>query len=142
MLITPILLSILATQAVSKAPILDLMLSGRLNFVSMYFSEIPVYRFLIGGAEPSSGLTVDNAFALAVGAIGIPLIIYLTFITYQRVCICIKEADFRTYSFLLTFWLYSFAESSMFRPESIVCIVFWIFVLIPKPATTQGKFSL
>lgn len=142
MLITPLLLSILASLVVSEAPLLDLVLSGRLTFVSMFFSEMPAYRFLIGGAEPSSGTTVDNSFALVAGAIGMPLLIYLAHITYQRVRRCVKEADFRVYSFLLAFWLYSFTESSMLRPESIVCIVFWVLVLRPEPALAQGRYSL
>ena len=141
-LITPFLLTILASLVVSEAPLLDLVLSGRLNFVSMFFSEIPFYRFLIGGAEPSSGTTVDNSLALVVGAIGMPLLIYLTYITYQRVCRCVNEAEFRVYSFLLAFWLYSFTESSMLRPESIVCIVFWVLVLRPVSANAQARYFL
>ncbi len=141
-LITPLLLSILASLVLSEAPLLDLVLSGRLSFVSMFFAEMPTYRFLIGGAEPSSGTTVDNAFALAAGAIGVPLVIYLAHITYRRVRRCVEEADFRVYSFLLAFWLYSFSESSMLRPETIICIVFWILVLRPAPALVRGKQSL
>jgi len=141
-LITPLLLTILASLLVSEFPLLDLVLSGRLNFISMFFSEMPAYRFLIGGVEPSIGTTVDNSFALVVGAIGTPLLIYLTYITYQRVCRCVNEAEFRAYSFLLAFWLYSFAESSMLRPESIVCIVFWVLVLRPVPALAQERYSL
>ena len=142
MLITPLLLSILASLVVSEAPLLDLVLSGRLNFISMFFSEMPTYRLLIGGAEPATGTTVDNSFALAVGAIGMPLLIYLAYITFQRVRRCVKEADFRIYSFLLAFWLYSFTESSMLRPESIVCIVFWVLVLRPEPALAQRRYYL
>jgi hypothetical protein len=136
----PLLLTILANLVVSEAPLLDLVLSGRLSFVTMFFSEIPSYRLLIGGTEPSSGITVDNSFALVVGAIGIPLLIYLTYITHRRVSCCVKEGDFRAYSFLLAFWLYSFTESSMLRPESIVCIVFWVLVLRPVPALARGKY--
>lgn len=142
MLLTPLLLSVLASLVVSEMPLLDLMLSGRQTFVSMYFSELPNYRLLIGGAEPSAGVTVDNSFALLAGAIGIPLLIYLTHTTYQRVCRCVNEADFRTYSFLLAFWIYSFAESSMLRPESIVCIVFWVLIFRPRPALVQGEYRL
>jgi hypothetical protein len=142
MLITPLMLSVFANLVVSEAPLLDLVLSGRLSLVTMFFSELPSYRFLIGGAEPSSGTTVDNSFALMAGAIGIPLLIYVTYITYQRVLRCVDEADFRIYSFLLAFWLYSFAESSMLRPESIICIVFWVLVLRPEPKLALGKYPL
>lgn len=142
MLIMPLLLSVLASQVVSEAPLLDLALSGRMTFVSMFFSEVSNYRLLIGGAEPSAGVTVDNSFALLAGAIGVPLLSYFTHITYKRVCRSINEGDFRTYSFILAFWIYSFAESSMLRPESIVCIVFWVLVLHPKQVLSQGKFRL
>jgi hypothetical protein len=66
----------------------------------------------------------------------------VTYITYQRVLRCVDEADFRIYSFLLAFWLYSFAESSMLRPESIICIVFWVLVLRPEPKLALGKYPL
>ena len=139
-LITPVMLTILASEVMSNAPLLDFVLSGRLTFVSLFFSEIPAYRFLLGGAEPADGITVDNSFALLSGAIGIPLLIYVSYITFQRVIRCINEGDFRTYSFLLAFWSYSFTESSMLRPESIVCIVFWVLILRPEPVITHGKY--
>lgn len=130
-LIVPLVLSILAPLVVTEIPLLDLVLSGRLSFASSFFSDIPAYRLITGGTEPSSDTTVDNAFALLAGAMGVPLLLYLTYVTYQRLARSIDEGDFRVYSFLLAFWLYSFSESSMLRPESLICLIFWILVLAP-----------
>jgi hypothetical protein len=122
------MLSVVPDMIINQFPLIDLAFSGRFSFISAYLSEMPAYRILIGGMEPPASLTIDNSFALIVGAMGIPFLIYVAFRLFLVVKICSDVGDYRMYAFMLSFWLYSFSESNMLRPESLICFVFWIII--------------
>lgn len=124
----PVLLSAMAATVLDKIPLIDLVFSGRFSFMAEYLNSLPFYRLLIGGMDPPEALTIDNAFALMVGALGVPFMCYLAFRVFRVVQECGLARDGRTYSFILSFWLFSFSESNILRPESLICLVFWAIV--------------
>ncbi|GAB3459604.1 hypothetical protein GCM10027321_17730 [Massilia terrae] len=124
----PIALSILAATVLDKFPLIDLIFSGRFSFMAEYLNSLPFYRVLIGGVDPPEALTIDNAFALMVGAFGVPFMAYLVWRIFCVIRECALVRDYRTYSFVLSFWLFSFSESNILRPESLICLVFWAIV--------------
>jgi hypothetical protein len=126
----PLAVSLLPTVFISELATLDFQLSGRLSFVSAYYDQIPAFRLLIGGMDPpTASLTIDNSFALLLGAAGLPFLVYLVIQLFRRVQSCIRVSDHRLHAFLITFWLYSFVESSMVRPEAIIGLIFWIVII-------------
>lgn len=125
----PLVLTALATTIVNQFPFIDLLISSRFTFSSAYFSGIPVFRLLIGGIDPPSELTIDNSFALITGAAGIPFLVYIAIRVFHLVKQCALDFNYKTYSFTLSFWLFSFSESSMVRPESLICLIFWMLIL-------------
>ena len=127
----PTLVSLFPRFFIDEVQLLDLQLSGRLNFVAQFYSELSPLNLILGGADPKF-LTIDNAFALIVGAAGVPFLLFLVLRVIAILRICIWEYNYRIPAFLVSFWMYSFVESSLVRPETLVGLVFWALVLRPK----------
>lgn len=127
-IVFPLLLTLLSTKIVDEFPIVDAISSYRFTYSSLYFSEIPLYRFIIGGVQPSEGITVDNSFSLLTGAIGLPMLGYMSARLIKIIKECIAMRDAKRYAFLLSFWVFSFLESNMIRPESLIGVIFWLYL--------------
>ena len=146
LLLSVVVISLFPEFFVSQFPILDFYLSGRLFIVSSYYSEIPAFRLLIGGMDPTVGVgtvgtAVDNSFALITGAAGVPALFYVISRLLSKIRHCILASDHRLHAFLISFWLFSFAESSLVRPEVIIGLLFWAVILRPNDFLNYTKPS-
>lgn len=128
----PITLTILSSQIASTFPFIDLLISHRLFFTAEYFSSLPIHSWIIGGTDPTDTQTIDNSFALLIGTMGIPFVLLTTFNLYKFSVICFYAKETKLMAFLLCFWIYSFIESNLIRPETLICLVFWIFLFNGK----------
>ena len=135
--ISPLAYSILSSTILNHMPMLDLFLSNRLSLGSSYIEGFTPLEKIIGGAAPSDELTIDNAVLLVIGAIGVPATFYLLFKITQALKYCIANHDHRLYAFILSSWLLSVSESSLVRPESIICLSFWLAVIFTSPIRGQ-----
>lgn len=135
----PAFMTVTATILANQFPLLDSALSWRLTFVSDYFNEMPAYSLLIGGSEPSKSVTVDNAFGLFIGAMGIPFFLYFI----KRITVVVRsnidQCEFGLCAFILSFWLFSFSESSLVRPETLVGILFWVVIVKHKSSLAHSN---
>lgn len=139
-ILSTVVISLLPNVVMSQFPLLDFHLSSRLSFISAYYAEIPTFRLLIGGIDPPIGITVDNSFALIVGAIGLPMYLYLVIRVISIIRHCTLTRNHKLHAFILSFWLYSFAESSMVRPEAIIGIIFWIILIRYGAIQSEEKY--
>lgn len=138
LILVPVMVSLSPGMLISQYPVLDVILSGRLSYLDAYYNTISPVSLIVGGSEPANQMTVDNSFGLIVGAIGVPLFLCLTMVCLKMIKKLIDLAEFSKLAFLVSFWAYSFSESSMVRPESIICLVFW-FLITQKDAMLQNN---
>jgi hypothetical protein len=124
-------------EIVATFPLFDMFISNRSIFITYYYSELSLYAWLIGGAAPSQNVTVDNSFALLLGACGLPFLIYLFWVLQDRLKRCIEASDYRSYAFLLSFSYYSFSESSLVRPEALIGAIFLVLLFNPGFSVTR-----
>ncbi len=134
----PLGLTIFAARIVESVPLLDLALSGRSTLVATYLDQFSLLNWLFGGVPPPADYAVDNAFGLLMGAGGFCLLAFLTMAYLRCLFQAIRCADTRSFAFLMTFWLVTFSESSMVRPESISCFIFWL-LLAQSPEKVRSK---
>lgn len=137
--IIPLAYSIFSSEILNYMPLLDLILSKRLSLGSSYLEGLSPLEKVIGGAAPVGDLTIDNAILLVIGAVGLPATFYLFIKVTQALKECIVNNDHRLYAFLLSFWLLSVTESSLVRPESIICLPFWIAVIFKS--RIRGQYA-
>lgn len=122
---TPVGITLFSVFIVEWYGDLDLLLSNRLSHVAVYFNELPSYRFVIGGGEPSRVVTLDNAFALLLGSIGFPVFVILLWRFIRVLTNCIDFQNGQKFSFFLSFWIISFSESGIVRPDTVLPLIFW-----------------
>jgi hypothetical protein len=131
-LLIPVIITLMSNFLLEKLPFFDILLSFRISYVASLFGGMTFINWLVGGYSPVSNITVDNSFALILCSMGLPFLIYLIWITSIRLNECILKNEAEIYAFILAFWYYSFSESNMVRPEMLVGIIFWLFVLRTK----------
>lgn len=132
-IIFPVLLTLFAPLVIDTSPIVDLILSGRLSYVRQYLVEWSSWNYIFGGAEPLPVTTVDNSFALLLGAIGLPIFSLFLYKFLHLIKMYIECSELKEYSLMMGVWVLSFSESVLVRPDTIVPLVFWsLFVIGDK----------
>jgi hypothetical protein len=126
---TPFLATLFSYYIVYYCPIVDVLFSYRLIRVANYFSEFSSLNLLFGGA-PLPSVAIDNSFALIMSLGGIALSLFVIYFTCVGLLNCIKYKRQNIYAFIASFWVYSFFESSLLRPELLIGLTFW-HLLIP-----------
>ncbi len=81
----PIVFTQLSSYISSVHPDIDTILSMRPLLFSRYIEQLPWYSYLIGGISPGGDITIDNAFLLIQGALGVPFLVYLLWRTFYAV---------------------------------------------------------
>lgn len=109
-------------------PILDFLLSFRPSYNAALFKAMSLTNYLFGGVSPAEGNTIDNSFLLMESAVGLPFLLFITWLAYRKLIASIDAFSPATYSFILSFWYFSYSESSLVRPESIIGLVFWLLI--------------
>jgi hypothetical protein len=123
-LLAPFLITIASGLIIIEYPLLDVLFSYRLVRVSNYFLEFSTFNILFGGASIPL-VAIDNSFALLMGIGGISLSLLVIFFAYRAALSCNNGNRANLYAFILSFWCYSFFESSMLRPELLAGLIFW-----------------
>ena len=123
-ILAPFLITLASNYIINEYPFIDVLFSYRLIRVSNYFLEFSAFNILFGGASAPS-VAIDNSFALLMGLGGLSLSLLVIFFTYRASLSCNKVNGANLYAFILSFWCYSFLESSMLRPELLAGLIFW-----------------
>ena len=125
-ILTPVFITVFAAYFNQFLPMLDVLLSYRLLYVAAFLTEIPWFSWVIGGASPPVDITVDNSFALLLGALGVPVFIIFIHRTLNFMHSCIQLKEYRIYAFVVSFWFLIFSESHLVRPETLIALIFWL----------------
>lgn len=134
---TPLIYSTGSSVILHQMPFLDLFLSSRVSLGATYIQGLTPAEIIFGGAEATAELTIDNSIILVMGAIGFPATFYLLVKVICALRDSIKNHDVRLYAFLLSFWLLAVSESSLVRPESIICLPFWAAIIFNSRSRIQ-----
>jgi hypothetical protein len=123
-ILAPFLITLASSYIINKYPFFDVLFSYRLIRVSNYFLEFSAFNILFGGASAPL-VAIDNSFALLMGLGGLSLSLLVIFFTYRASLSSNNVNGANLYAFILSFWCYSFFESSMLRPELLAGLIFW-----------------
>lgn len=143
LLLLPVVFTQLSVYIAENYPLLDFLLSFRPSYNAFLIKSMSFYNHLFGGVSPAEGNTIDNSFLLVHASVGLPFLLFVTWLAYKKLVDSINAREPATYAFILSFWYFSYSESSLVRPESIIGLVFWL--LISQRSTTHfinGKSSI
>lgn len=124
----PFVITLLSFYLLNIYPQLDVMLSLRLSFNAALMSNMTLINYMIGGGKY---LFVDNSYLVIIYSVGFPFLIFMIYLIIKSVLYYAESNDAKTYSFIISFIYYSFAESSLVRPEILVSLFFWILIFRP-----------
>ena len=127
-LILPVVFINSLSEIISSFPIVDLLLSFRGSYALMYMSGLPDWYIFFGGVT-SSIKNTDMGLVILQSSLGFLFLGYLMMHTFWALSRSIQFRLPNIYAFILSFWAYGLAESSILRPETIIGLVFWVLVM-------------
>jgi hypothetical protein len=110
---------------------IDLLLSGRITNIISFFDLFNPINYILGGVKMSIDFAVDNTFALFIGTYGVGLFLFFLLRFVKVLDFFIVNQKLNKLTFMISYFLYSFSESNLFRPETLASLVFWFFFLYP-----------
>lgn len=128
LLLLPIVFTQFSVLIATNYPLLDILLSFRPSYNAVLFNSMSFFNHLIGGISPAEGNTIDNSFLLVQASVGLPFLLLVTWLAYGKLVDSINENAPACFAFILSFWYFSYSESSLVRPESIIGLVFWLLI--------------
>lgn len=131
LLLLPIVLTQLSGYILGEFPLIDTLLSSRLSFSVDFINKMSGVNYIFGGLSPGTSTTIDNSFLLIQASVGMPFLLFVTWLTFKKISDCIVKKQAETYALILSVWYFSFSESSMVRPEAIIGLVFWLLIFRP-----------
>ena len=131
-LIVPLVITQLSNYLLEYNDELDEILSNRLYFNSLFLNKMSLINYIAGGLSPDKlYLTVDNGFLLLEASTGIFFLFFTFYITIKKIHYCIDKHEPELCALIISFWYFSFSESSLVRPEAIMGLIFWSLILNP-----------
>ena len=138
LLLAPIVVTQLSSYLFEDFQEIDDLLSNRLLFSIDFLAQISTLNFIVGGLSPDKiKSTVDNGFLLLQASTGTFFLCFVIWLTFRRILISINKQEPEVFSLILSFWYFSFSESSLVRPEAIMGLIFW--ALIYRPVIEKTK---
>jgi hypothetical protein len=128
LLLLPIIFTQLSVYIAENYFLLDVLLSFRPSYNALVFNSMSFANHMFGGVSPAEGNTIDNSFLLVQASVGLPFLLFVTWLTYTKIVDSINASSPATFAFILSFWYFSYSESSLVRPESIIGLVFWLLI--------------
>ena len=128
-IIVPFVLTLFSGYIVHNFPLIDVLFSNRLLFSSQFLDSLSILDLLIGGVSPDPlKYTIDNSFTLMLGSVGVVFSCIVMALVIQTMLGALKSQNIRSFALIVSFWSFSFSESSLVRPESIIGLVFWAII--------------
>ena len=138
LLLLPLMLTQMSGYIAETWPLVDIALSFRPSYSAVFIEGFSAYNYLLGGQSPAAGQTIDNSFLLIQGAVGLPFLLALTWVAYRKIVESISRNRPEVFCLILSFWYFSYSESSMVRPESIIGVVFWLLLSVKISESTRS----
>lgn len=113
---------LLAGKIIQIFPVIDQLLTYRASIIARGMDTFTYWNYIVGLNEQ----LLDNSFVMFFSAFGLMGFIFLLFILRRALVIC----EFSEWRFIVTALVYGFFESTLFIPEAILAIYF--FILLQK----------